>query len=331
MRWFCRLLKNLTQKGFWKEYVKKNVGRSAKPAEPDGSQLYTVGEFPTDFRFEYAGQMLLTLEQRKQASQMERITFYKKAGAIFLINPSVSFLIASYYGEHIDISQTGNKITMTGELRRDVFKLFEEYFGLFKRGNMLVFRFEDPKALEHRLMELEKKGVVFPKPQGGCLYFTYGNKFYEQHGSNVSLEAYRLQHTLEKHFPDKPFHFTYSTDYTFDYRKLYTGIEQLRINDDAFWNRLNDDMYGNGFQVSQNHRTIAFDFETEDELNEKIAYLKSFSYFEIYHRRENHRYKFNVQFEKGMRELAAELKKHFPNLIIKLVNDGKKLIVQDLE
>jgi|GEM_PF-2469078 len=332
MRWCCRLLKNLGQKGFWKALFKKTPGRGeGKPAEPDGSHTYTVGEFPTDSRFKYAGQMLLTLEQRKEADQMQRITFSKRAGAIFLINPSVSFLISSYYGEHIDISQTGNKITMTGELRRDVFKLFEEYFGLLKRRNVLVFRFEDREALEHRIEELESRGVVLPKPQEGCLYFTYGNKYYQQHGSNASLEAYRLRHTLEKHFPDNPFHFSYSTDYTFDFRKLYEGIDQLRIDDNAFWDRLYYDMYGNGFQVSLNHRTIAFDFETEDELNEKIAYLKSFPYFDIYHRRENHRYKFNVQFEMSLRELAAELKRTFPNLTTKLVNNGEKLIVQGLE
>jgi len=320
------------QKGFWKGCAKKTFGRRAKPSEPDGSQQrYTVGEFPTDARFKYAGQMLLTLEQRRKADQMEGVAFSKRAGAIFLINPSVSFLISAYCGEHVDISQTGSKITMTGELRRDVLKVFKEYFGLFKRGNVLVFRFENPEALERRIGELESRSIVLPKPQGGCLYFTYGNRFYDQHGSNASLEAYRLRHTLEKYFPDNPFRFTYSTDYTFDFRKLYKGIEQLRINDDAFWDRLYHDMYGNGFQVSTNHRTIAFDFETEDELNEKTAYLKSFPYFDIHHRREKHRYKFNVQFEMGLDELATELKRIFPNLITKLVNDGEKLIVQELE
>jgi len=331
MRWFCRLLKNLVQKGFWKEHVKKTSGHGAKPAEPDGPQLYMIGEFSTDFRFKHAGHMLLTLKQRKKADQMERVTFGKRAGAIFLTNPSVSFLISSYYGKHIDISQTGNKITTTGELRGDVFKLFREYFGLFKRGNTLVFKFENPEALEHRIEELKSRGVALPKPRGDCLCFTYGNRFYEQYGTNMRLEAYRLRHTLEKHFPDNPFHFAYSTDYTFDFRKLHKGIEQLRINEEAFWNRLYYDMYGKGFQVSANHRTIAFDFETVDELNEKTAYLKSFPYFNIYHRRENHRYKFNVQFDMNLRELAAELKKTFPNLTTKLVNDGKKLIVQELE
>jgi len=331
MRWFCKWLKSLEQKFFWKKDVKKPFAHRSKPLKTNGLKLYSVGKFPTDARFKYAGQMLLTLEQRKKADQIKRIKFSKRAAAIFLINPSVSFLISSYYDVPIDISQTGNKITIMGELRRDVFKLFREYFGLSKRGNKLVFRFEDPTALAQRIEELKSRGIVFPKPQGNCLYFIYGNRFYVQYGSSTSLEAYRLRQALEKYFPDNPFRFTYSTDYTFDFRKLHEGIDQLRINDDAFWDRLYYDMYGNGFQVSLNYRTIAFDFETEDELNEKTAYLQSFSYFEIYHRRENHRYKFNMRFDMSLSELAVELKKTFPNLITTLVNDGERLIVQELE
>ena len=62
------------------------------------------------------------------------------------------------------------------------------------------------------------------------------------------------------------------------------------------------EIHGENYQISQTHRTISFDFETEEELHQNLDFVKSFSFFEIYDRGENHKYKFNIKFETGLHE-----------------------------
>ena len=86
------------------------------------------------------------------------------------------------------------------------------------------------------------------------------------------------------------------------------------------------EIHGDEFQVSQTHRTISFDFETESELIEKLNHIKLFSFFDIYDRGDTHKFKFNIKFETGLHELQSNLKKEFPNLNTKLIANGEKLI-----
>lgn len=271
------------------------------------------------------GLINLTIDQWKEIRDSEHLKFNKKAGAIFPIKTSVSFLISTYY-KNIDISQNGNKITVFGELHQNIHDVFEKYFGLAKRGNELIFTFESKEILKRKVEELERKGITLPKPKENCLYFNYDSKFYEQHESNLNFEAFRLKRSLVNYFPDNPFVFSYKTEYTFDYRKIDKGIDELERKEDVFLNRLFSEIHGEKFQISQTHRTISFDFETEDELAEKLNFIKSFSFFEIYDRAENHKYKFNIKFETGLHELQAKLKNDLPNLTTKLIANGEKLI-----
>lgn len=277
------------------------------------------------FNFLNRGLINLTIDQWKEIRDSEHLKFNKKAGAIFPIKTSVSFLISTYY-KNIDISQNGNKITVFGELHQNIHDVFEKYFGLAKRGNELIFTFESKEILKRRVEELERKGITLPKPKENCLYFNYDSKFYEQHESNLNFEAFRLKRSLVNYFPDNPFIFSYKTEYTFDYRKIDKGIDELERKEDVFLNRLFSEIHGEKFQISQTHRTISFDFETEDELAEKLNFIKSFSFFEIYDRAENHKYKFNIKFETGLHELQAKLKNDLPNLTTKLIANGEKLI-----
>ncbi|MFH6958876.1 DEAD/DEAH box helicase [Flavobacterium aquidurense] len=277
------------------------------------------------FNFLNRGLINLTIDQWKEIRYSEHLKFNKKAGAIFPIKTSVSFLISTYY-KNIDISQNGNKITVFGELHQNIHDVFEKYFGLAKRGNELIFTFESKEILKRKVEELERKGITLPKPKENCLYFNYDSKFYEQHESNLNFEAFRLKRSLVNYFPDNPFVFSYKTEYTFDYRKIDKGIDELERKEDVFLNRLFSEIHGEKFQISQTHRTISFDFETEDELAEKLNFIKSFSFFEIYDRAENHKYKFNIKFETGLHELQAKLKNDLPNLTTKLIANGEKLI-----
>src|SRR5690606_3002374 len=128
-------------------------------------------------------------------------------------------------------------------------------------------------------------------PQENRLSFEYDNSFYKQHESDLGFEAFRLKRVLNKYLPDNPFTFHYKTEYSFDFRKLDKGFDELELKEDVFWNRLFSEIHGNDLQISQTHRTISFDFETEEELNHKIDFIKSFQFFDIYDRGEKHKFK----------------------------------------
>lgn len=284
-----------------------------------------IGELPTSYHFKNSGLIFLTLDEWNRARQIQGLKFNKKIGAVFSIKPSLSFLISTFY-RNIEIAQQGNKITVEGELHQNVYQVFEKHFSLAKRGNELTFTFENKDVLKRRIDELESKGITLPQPKENCLHFNYDSKFYEQHESDLGFEAFRLKRALKKYFPDNPFDFYYKTEYSFDFRKLDKGIDELERNEDVFWNRLFSEIHGDEFQVSQTHRTISFDFETESNLIEKLNYIKSFSFFDIFDLGDSHKFKFNIRFETGLHELQSNLKKEFPNLNTKLIANGEKLI-----
>ncbi|HRI01653.1 MAG TPA: hypothetical protein PK006_11415 [Saprospiraceae bacterium] len=284
-----------------------------------------IGELPTSYHFKNSGLIFLTIDEWNKTSQIQGLKFNKRAGAVFSIKPSLSFLISTFY-RNIAIAQQSNKIIVEGELHQNVYEVFEKHFGLAKRGNELTFTFENKDILKRRIDELESKGITLPQPKENCLHFNYDSKFYEQHESDLSFEAFRLKRALKKYFPNNPFEFYYKTEYSFDFRKLDKGIDELERNEDVFWNRLFSEIHGDEFQVSQTHRTISFDFENESELIEKLNHIKSFSFFDIYDRGDTHKFKFNIKFETGLHELQSNLKKEFPNLNTKLIANGEKLI-----
>jgi superfamily I DNA and/or RNA helicase len=194
------------------------------------------------------------------------------------------------------------------------------------RGNCLIFKFDEADILKRDIERLERNGITLPKPIENNLYFNYDNNFYKKHESNLNFEAFRLKRTLERYFPNNHFEFSYKTEYSFDLKLLDKGIDELERNEEVFWNKLFSEIHGENYQISPTHRTISFDFETEEELTQKIDFVKSFSFFEIYDRGEKHKFKFNIKFETGLHELQAKLKKDLHNITTKLIANGEKLI-----
>lgn len=284
-----------------------------------------IGELPTNYYFKNSGLTFLTLNEWRNSNHIKGLKFNKKAGAVFPLKPSVSFLISTFY-KKIDISQKENKITVLGELHQNIKDIFENRFGLEKYGNILIFTFENSEILYLRVEELENKGITLPKPKGNSLHFNYSNSFYEQHESSLSFEAFRLKCSLERYFPDNPFVFSYRTNYILNGISNNNGIDEIERVEEAFWAILHSELHGDKFQISHSKRTISFDFETEDELTEKLNFIKSFSFIDISDFGNDHRYKFNIKFETGLHELQAKLKKELPNLNTKLIANGEKLI-----
>lgn len=284
-----------------------------------------IGDLPTNNHFKTSGLLLLTLRDWEKSNKLKGIKFDKKAGAVFPLKPSVSFLISTFY-KNIEISQCGSMITVNGELHPYVYEIFQKHFGLSNRGNCLIFKFQNKENLIQQVQLLKKKGITLPNARENCLCFKYDDNFYSQYDSNLNFEASRLKRSMERRFTDNKFEFSYTTDYSYDIKRLDTGIDELERNEDVFWNRLFSEIHSDKFQISLTHRTISFDFETEEELAEKLRFIKSHSYLDIYDRGEKHKYKFNIKFETGLHELQTHLKKEYPGLFTKLIANGEKLI-----
>jgi len=283
-----------------------------------------VGGLHTN-HFKNSGLLLLTKKEWKEINGIEGVKLERQIGAVFPIRPSVSYIISTFY-KKLDISQHGNKVTVVGELHKNIFDLFQKYFDLRYRGNKLFFKFKNGESLINKVNQLWGKGVILPKPKEGVMTFQYGIGFYEEHQSDLNFEAYRLKQALKRYFPDNPFDLSYTTDYSFDFNLMDNGADKLDRNEENFWNELYNKIHGEDFQVSQSSRTVSFDFETEDELIEKTEFVKSFSICDTADYGDEHKYKFNIKFETGLHELGSKLKKEFPNLNTKLIANGEKLI-----
>lgn len=234
-----------------------------------------VGGLHTN-HFKNSGLLLLTKKEWKEINGIEGVKLERQIGAVFPIRPSVSYIISTFY-KKLDISQHGNKVTVVGELHKNIFDLFQKYFDLRYRGNKLFFKFKNGESLINKVNQLWGKGVILPKPKEGVMTFQYGIGFYEEHQSDLNFEAYRLKQALKRYFPDNPFDLSYTTDYSFDFNLMDNGADKLDRNEENFWNELYNKIHGEDFQVSQSSRTVSFDFETEDELIEKTEFVKSFS------------------------------------------------------
>jgi superfamily I DNA and/or RNA helicase len=284
-----------------------------------------IGEIPNNYQFKNSGLIFLTIDQWNKCNKIAHIEFEETAGAIFPVKPSLSYLISTFY-ENLDISQNGNEIEVKGELHQPVLKLFNKYFGLAKRRNCLMYEFHNVENLSEQVSELEERCVELPKPTENKIIFTFGEAYYEKWGTDLGFENFRLKRALKRYFPDTEFSTSYTTTYSFDFATLNDGAKELDRNEDDFWNELYTKIHGDDFQISQSRRTASFDFETEEELQQKLEEIQSLTIIDIYDRGDDHKYKFKIKFDTGLHELQAILNKEYPNLDTKLIANGRKLI-----
>ncbi|MEB2780806.1 AAA domain-containing protein [Algoriphagus sp. C2-6-M1] len=284
-----------------------------------------IGEIPTNFQFKNSGLVLLTIDQWKKTKKIANIEFEETAGAVFPIKPSLSYLISTFY-KKLDVTQNGNEIEVKGELHQPVFELFNKHFGLSKQRHSLIFEFQNAENLFELVSKLEEKGVELPKPTENKIIFTFGESYYENWGTDLGFENFRLKRVLKRYFPDAEFSTSYTTTYSFDFAALNEGAKELDMNEDAFWNELYAKIHGDDFQISQSRRTLSFVFASEENLEQKLEEIKSFDFVDIYDRGDDHKFKFKIKFDMGLQELQAHLNKEYPNLDTKLIANGKKLI-----
>ena len=284
-----------------------------------------IGKIPNDHNFLSSGQIFLAIDNWKKVNEIEGITINKKGAAIFTIMPSVSYLISTFY-KNIEISQAKSTIRISGTLQEEIFDIFRNIFDLKKNNDILIFKFCDSISFKTQLAILKKRGVVFSKPVNNSLVFKFDEKYYKTYESNLSVELFRLKRILSNYFPNNIFEYEYLTEYKYDIRFLDQGINMLDRNEDYFWKSVFSEVDGELFNVNRAKRILSFDFETEEELQQKLSEVKLFPFLEIYNRREEHRYKFNLKFETGLTELKSILEINLPNLNTKLVANGDKLL-----
>ena len=284
-----------------------------------------IGELPTNYHFRNSGLIFLTLTEWKRINEIEGIKLDKNAGAVFPIKPSFAYLISTYY-KQLEISQEGNRIKVEGELHPPIVQLLNKHFGLEKVSNDLIYEFQNIDDLEEQIQVLDEKGIELPKPIQNRMVFTFGMSFYEKWDTDLNFENFRLKQSLKRYFPNTEFVTSYKTTYRFNYVMLDKGIDELARNEESFWNELYTNIHGEEIQISRSRRTVSFDFETEDELNQKIEFVKSLSILDVSDFGDNHKFKFNIKFETGLHELQTNLKNEFPNLNTKLIANGENLI-----
>ena len=156
-----------------------------------------VGELPTNYHFKNSGLLFLTLDEWKKIIEIKGIKLERQIGAVFSIKPSISYIISTFY-KKLDITQQSNRITIVGELNKNIFDLFQKHFGLSYRGNELIFKFQNAEGLQDKVKRLEEKGVELPKPMESIMTFKYGVGFYKKYQSDLKFEAFRLKRALKR-------------------------------------------------------------------------------------------------------------------------------------
>lgn len=284
-----------------------------------------IGKLPTTYKFNTSGLILLTLEQWKKSREINNIEFAKKAGAVYQIKPSLSYLISTFYRDLV-ISQSGNEVEINGELHHSVFKLFHKHFGLVRRSNNLIYEFRNYERLFEKVAELKERGITLPQPFENKMIFSFGKAHYEKWDIDLKVENLRIKKALKFYFPDAAFSTSYTTTYTFDFATLDQGAKILNRDEEPFWDELYTTLHGDEFQVSRSSRTISFDFDTEEELKQKSEEIQSLSIIDANDWGEDHKYKFILKFITGLHEIQAILNKKYPNLNTKLIANGRRLI-----
>lgn len=289
--------------------------------------INVIGELPNAFI--NSGLIFLTLEEWNKAKQIQGLKINPKAVAIFQITPSLSFQISTFY-KKITILRINDWVLTEGKLHEEILKKFSLYLVEVQ----LFCAFDEMSENDIFFLNEKNINVSEDKKIYTAIRLTHyedfenSNEIYDNFDTYLSLKTLIFINRLKSYFPNKKFVKSYKYKYSSDLQGSFSNQNIILKEPDEiiFWNRLFSEINSNDFQISQTRRTISFDFETEEELNNKMDFIKSFQFFDIYDRSERHKYKFNIKFETGLNELQANLKKKFPNLNTKLIANDEKLI-----
>jgi superfamily I DNA and/or RNA helicase len=291
-----------------------------------------IGELPTTVNFIKLGQLHLTTEEWKKASAIRGIKFSKKATARFNIKPSIKFITETIFEKQFFLDNY-NDLATSEELPNEVFEYLKSNLNLSLKQIMILIKFdiiEDSDTLEKANAFFRENTNYHPhKTFDNHLLIRLEKRKLKKIGQNSFDDAKDdIRRILDTNFKNNKYNIENKFFYSFDKGAKYNAFYDsfLESNQTQFELNFQSKEESDLFRLDNTFDAIYFDFETEDELNEKLNKIKSIPYLEIYDRGENHKYKFNIKFENGLQELQAILKSFVPDLSTKLISNGEKLI-----
>ena len=291
-----------------------------------------IGALPTTVNFIKLGQLHLTTEEWKKASAIRGIKFSKKATARFNIKPSIKFITETIFEKQFFLDNY-NDLATSEELPNEVFEYLKSNLNLSLKQIMILIKFdiiEDSDTLEKANAFFRENTNYHPhKTFDNHLLIRLEKRKLKKIGQNSFDDAKDdIQRILDTNFKNNKYNIENKFFYSFDNGAKYNAFYDsfLESNQTQFELNFQSKEESDLFRLDNTFDAIYFDFETEDELNEKLNKIKSIPYLEIYDRGENHKYKFNIKFENGLQELQANLKSFVPDLSTKLISNGEKLI-----
>ena len=291
-----------------------------------------IGELPTTVNFIKLGQLHLTTEEWKKANAIRGIKFSKKVTARFNIKPSIKFITETIFEKQFFLEDY-NDLATSEELPNEVFEYLKSNLNLSLKQIMILIKFdiiEDRDTLEEANTFFRENTNYHPhKTFDNHLLIRLEKRKLKKIGQNSFDDAkYDIQRILDTNFKSNKYKIEYKFFYSFDNGAKYNAFYDsfLESNQTQFQLNFQSKEESDLFRLDNTFDAIYFDFETEDELNEKLNKIKAIPYLDIYDRGENHKYKFNIKFENGLQELQANLKSFVPDLNTKLISNGEKLI-----
>ena len=286
------------------------------------------------------GDILATLPEIQAIDQAlhERPRFSRESliGAILKVSPSEKYI----KGQHLKLFQF-----LKNNVRLDVIPTKEDYSQISIKNTLLksqflnylqskfvsllsyhsiVFEIEEDAFNEFLKTRLERNiffasedgqdityGVVLPTPKNNKFVININEELSLQ---DLQYEIFYFQKVFERYFQREHINISY-----------YNEIVLLnRINEDAFFRELKQWAPESQYNVSYAARTIAFDFQNEEELNAGIQELRNIQIADIDYHQHDHRYKVTIKYESPLLDVQRELAS-IPSVTSKIATDQQKL------
>jgi superfamily I DNA and/or RNA helicase len=290
----------------------------------------TIGELQSKYDSKNKEAIHLTIDEWNKAKAIRGVKFGKRGTARFNIKPSAKFIsekifhhqyfledydtlatneelpenVFNYLNSNLNFKIKSVKITLTTTLSNGSEILQNIRTALKEKTNFYPYCFEDVLTVILEKKKIRKAGFdTFKSAIENINEFIIKN-FNDCEISISTTFFYSYDETVNITFFDK-FLDTYRNNYELQFLELKSKSQ---------------------FRIDRSFDSIYFDFETEEELNEKINLINSFSFFDIYYRGKRQEFKFNIVIETGLHELQSKLKKDIPKLNTKLIANGEKLL-----
>lgn len=294
--------------------------------------IKVIGELPTNEFFKNSGQIFLSLEQWNKLSNIDGIKFSRIATARFTINPSVKLIVETKFNRSIFLDDFDDLAT-SEELPEDVFEYLNTNLGIrVKQVNILIKFVNDDNnhclQLAHTIIKQHTNFYPYKTADNYLLIRLEKKKLKKTENASYESAEASIINILETNFLNHQYRiekrYFYSFDKGVDNTDFFNSF--LEQNKDLYQTLVKSSENKNIFRLDQSFENIYIDFTTEDDLNQKIKFIKSIPYFEVYDRGKYHKYRFNIFFVTGLSELQGRLKKEIPYLNTKLIKNGEKLI-----